>query len=97
MSGDTEELTINYKEDDVLVVKEIDKVILSKGAWVTVLYRYQQLDRKTEEFGEDKYSIRRYQKRDGKYLSKSKFNISSPAQARKIVEILNGWLAEDNA
>jgi len=56
------------------------------------MYRYQEWDRKKEEYGPDKYSIRRYQKRLGEYKQKSKFNISSAAQAKKIIEILNKWI-----
>ncbi len=95
MSTDANELTINYEEDDILIVKELDKVILSKGAWTTILYRYQQYNRSKNEYGNDMYTIRRYQKRDGKYLPKSKFNISSKAQAEKIIEALNSWIVTD--
>ena len=73
------------------VVKETGKEILSKGAWTTILYRYKNLDRKTGEFGKDMYTIRRYQKRQGEYITKSKFNISSTDQAKKIIDILSVW------
>jgi hypothetical protein len=92
MAENTEELTVNYEEEGVLVVKEIDKEILSKGSWTTILFRYQDFDKTTQEYGPDKYTIRRYQKRNGQYQTKSKFNISSAAQAQKIVETLNRWL-----
>ncbi len=95
MAGDVNELTINYEEDEVLVVKELDKEILSKGAWATVIFRYQQWDRKKEEYGPDKYTIRRYQKRDGKYSPKSKFNISSCDQAEKIIAALGKWTRKE--
>ncbi|MCP4995088.1 MAG: hypothetical protein GY934_15110, partial [Gammaproteobacteria bacterium] len=77
MASTVDELTISYSEDGVDVVKELDKVVLSKGAWSTVMYRYQEWNRSKEEYGKEKYSIRRYQKRNGEYLPKSKFNISS--------------------
>ncbi|HKJ09374.1 MAG TPA: hypothetical protein VKA76_09835 [Gammaproteobacteria bacterium] len=94
MASQAEELTVNYEEDGVQLVKELDKVILSKGAWATLLFRFQELDRQKNEFGPDKFTIRRYQKRHGEYQQKSKFNISSRDQATKIVQALNGWLAE---
>ncbi len=94
MSATIEELTINYEEDDVLVVKETGKEVLSKGAWTTILYRYNNLDRKTEEYGKDMFTIRRYQKRQGEYTMKSKFNISSAEQAKKIIATLESWVAE---
>ena len=95
MSATIEELTINYEEDGVQIVKETGKEVLSKGAWTTILYRYNNLDRKTNEFGKDLYTIRRYQKRQGEYLMKSKFNISSTDQAKKVVDILSKWTSED--
>ena len=95
MASDVNDLTIQYEEDGLVTVKELDKVILSKGAWSTIIYRYQDWDRRKEAYGPDKFTIRRYQKRNGEYLPKSKFNISSRDQARAIIAALEGWLAED--
>jgi hypothetical protein len=95
MSSTIEDLTINYEEDGIQVVKETGKEVLSKGAWTTILYRFQNLDRKTGEFGKDMFTIRRYQKRQGEYVMKSKFNISSSEQAKKIIEILEKWTSEN--
>ena len=94
MSDDVNDLTVNYEEEGTLVVKEMDKEILSKGSWTTILYRYKDLDRATGEYSPDKYTIRRYQKQKGQYLPKSRFNISSKAQAQKIVETLSRWMAD---
>ena len=91
MASTVEELTINYSEDGIDVVKELDKVVLSKGAWSTVMFRYQEWNRSKDEYSPDKYSIRRYQKRNGEYIPKSKFNISSTAQAEAIIEALSNW------
>lgn len=91
MATTVDELTINYSEDGIDVVKELDKVILSKGAWSTVMFRYQEWNRSKEEYSPDKYSIRRYQKRNGEYMPKSKFNISSEKQAKAIIEALQMW------
>ncbi|MGJ3522275.1 hypothetical protein ACR4XJ_04505 [Nitratidesulfovibrio sp. D1] len=95
MSTTIEELTVNYEEDGQLVVKELDKAVLSKGAWTTILFRYRQWDPKTEDYGADKYVVKRYKKTGGEYRAQSKFNISSADQARKIIEALQGWLDED--
>ncbi|MCB1829436.1 MAG: hypothetical protein H6964_13020 [Chromatiaceae bacterium] len=94
MASNVDELTINYTEDGIDVVKELDKVILSKGAWSTVMFRYQEWNRSKGEYSPEKYSIRRYQKRNGEYLAKSKFNISSAAQAKALIEALQGWINE---
>ncbi|HEB99148.1 MAG TPA: hypothetical protein ENJ05_06560 [Thiotrichales bacterium] len=94
MASTVEDLSIEYEEGGQLLVKQLDKVVLSKGAWSTVLYRYQEWDRRKEDFGPEKYSIRRYQKRNGEYFQKSKFNISSKDQAKALIEALQGWIED---
>lgn len=94
MASDVKDITIHYEEDGVVLVKELDKEILSKGSWATVLFRYRQWDKRQEEYGSDSYAIRRYQKIHGEYMQKSKFNISSRKQAEKIVEALQKWLKD---
>ena len=96
MAETIDEITIDYEEGDILTTKELDKVILTRGAWTTILFKYQDWDRVKEVYGPNKYSIRRYQKRNGQYMQKSKFNISNSDQANKIVEALQSWLKEDN-
>ena len=94
MATTVEELTVTYEDNGVETVKELDKKVLTKGAWATVIYRYQEWNRTKEEYSEDKYTIRRYQKRDGEYQQKSKFNISSVKQAQEIIDALEGWVKE---
>lgn len=95
MASTVDELTVNYTENGSLVVKELDKVILTKGAWSTVIFKYQDLDRKKDEYGPVKFTIRRYQKREGEYRPKSKFTISSIDQAKKVIDALQTWIAEE--
>ena len=94
MAQSIEELTVAYEEDGQELVKELGKVVLSKGAWTTILYRYQDWERAKEAFSPDRFTIRRYQKRNGEYSQKSKFNISSAEQARLIIDALQKWIAE---
>ncbi len=94
MSATVDELTVSYEEDGQLLVKETGKQLLSKGAWTTILFRYQNWDKAKQEFGKEMFTIRRYQKRQGNYIPKSKFNISSREQAKKIVTTLQEWLEE---
>lgn len=93
MTSTAEELTIEYEESGQILVKELDKVILSKGAWTTILFCYQEFDSETGGYGPEKYSIRRYRKISGEYRQQSKFNISSIEQAQKIVEALTDWIS----
>ena len=97
MASKAEDLTIEYEEEGVLVVKELDKVILSKGAWATVLYRYRQWEKAKEGYGQDRYTIRRYRKMDDEYRQQNKFNISSRDQALKIIEALKRWVDLDDS
>lgn len=92
MVSNIDELTVSYTEDGVETVKELDKVILTKGSWSTIMFRQQDWDRKNEKYGPDKYAIRRYQKRNGEYKLRSKFVISSKDQAEKIIDILQHWM-----
>jgi len=92
MSESIEDLSIAYEENGVETTRELDKKILSKGAWTTIMFKYQDWDNAKNDFGPVKFSIRRYQKRNGQYWMKSKFNISSEDQAHKIIDILKEWL-----
>lgn len=94
MAETVEELTVSYEDGGIETVKELDKKVLSKGAWATVIFRYQDWNRTKEEYGPDKFTIRRYQKRNGEYQQKSKFNISSEKQAREVIEALQEWIDE---
>ncbi len=94
MASDVNDITVNYEENDVLKVKELDKAILTKGAWTTIMFKFQQWDPKNETYGQDCYTIRRYQKRSGNYMQKSKFNISNKEQAKKIIDVLQNWIQE---
>jgi len=95
MATTVDELTVNYSENGVQVVKELDKVILTKGAWSTVIFKYQDWNRAKEEYGPVKFTIRRYQKREGEYRPKSKFTISSVDQAEKVIAALQSWIVEE--
>lgn len=92
MTETVDDITISFSENDVETTKELDKQILSKGAWTTIMFKYQDWDNAKNEYGPVKYTIRRYQKRNNQYWQKSKFNISSADQAQKMVDILNEWL-----
>jgi hypothetical protein len=89
-----DDLNIDYEEGGILITRQLDKVILSKGAWTTIMFRYQNWDSASESYGEDKFTIRRYQKRGSEYTPRSKFNITNAKQARMIVKTLQGWMDE---
>jgi hypothetical protein len=96
VSESVEELSIDYTEGGIQLVKELDKQILTKGAWATVIFKYQDWNRSKEEYGPEKYTIRRFQKRDGQYQARARFNISSRDQATKIIGALQKWIDESD-
>jgi hypothetical protein len=94
MADPIDNVTANWEQDGVQLVKELDRVVLSKGAWATVAFKYQELDRRSGTFGPAKVSLRRYKKVGGEYRQQSKFNISSMQQAGQLREILAKWVEE---
>ena len=95
MPSDISEITMDYEEDGVLVRKELEKKVLSKGAWTTIMFKYQEINRKTGEYKEPKASILRFRKMNGEYRKQSGFNISSGKQALMIAETLTDWFEGD--
>ena len=95
MVSTVNEITISFSDENgKLLVKELEKKILSKGAWATVMFKYQNLDKGSGKFKEAKISIRRYQKLNGEFRPKSKFNISSDDQAKLIIDTLKKWIGK---
>ena len=94
MVSKIEDLTITYEEEGIEITKQLDKKILSSGAWATVIFKYQQWNRAKNEYGPDRYTLRRYRKRNNEYMQQSKFTISSNDQAEKIIDALQGWIKE---
>ena len=72
MAETIDELTVNYTDESgQQIVEEIDKEVLSKGSWTTILFRYREWDRKKEVWGEEKARIERYQDRKSTRLNSS--------------------------
>ena len=86
-----EELTYDYEDEGVLVRKQIDRAVLTKGSWATVMFLFQELDRAKGKFRPPKMAIVRFKKSKGSYRKQSSFNISNEKQARQITEVLEGW------
>jgi hypothetical protein len=91
MAETLEDLTYDYEDEGVLVRKQIDRAILTKGGWATVMFLFQELDRATGKFRAPKMAIVRFKKSKGSYRKQSSFNISNEKQARQITEVFEGW------
>jgi hypothetical protein len=97
MAETIEELSYNYEDEGVLVRKELDKVVLTKGSWATIMFLYQELDKATSKFRAPKIAIVRFKKFRGAYRKQSSFNVSSEKQARQITEVFERWYAKMDA
>jgi hypothetical protein len=91
MTETLDELTYDYEEDGTLVRRELDRAVLTKGGWATMMFLFQELDRKSGKFRAPKMAIVRFKKNKGSYRKQSSFNISSEKQARQIVAVFEEW------
>ena len=94
MIENIEDLSIEKWEEGIEVVKVLEKKILSKGAWATIMYLYQEINKKTKEYNPPKAKIVRYRKLKGEYKPKSKINISNAKQAIEIAKVLQEWFKD---
>ena len=90
-----DDITLEQEEDGELICEILDRVVLSKGAWSTILFKIREMDKRKGEMGPVKFTIRRYRKMKGVYRQQSKFNISSVAQATKRIEGLQKWVDQE--
>ncbi|MCB2193599.1 MAG: hypothetical protein KQI62_18640 [Deltaproteobacteria bacterium] len=90
MASDYDELTVQYEEDGQVLVEQLDKQVLNKGLWTTVLFLYRELDKKTGEFGPPKAGFRRYQKVSGVFRKRDAINLSVKTTPQ-VVDKLKEW------
>jgi hypothetical protein len=91
MAETLEELTYDYEDEGTLVRKELDRAVLSKGSWATIMFLFQELDRAKGKFRAPKMAIVRFKKSKGSYRKQSSFNISNEKQARQIAGVFEQW------
>ena len=91
MTGDLDELTYDCEDDGVLVRKQLERVILARGVWATVMFLFQELDRETGAFRAPKIAVVRFQKWRGGYRKQSAFTLSGGAQVRELTAVLSAW------
>jgi hypothetical protein len=94
MAETLDELTYDYEDEGTLVRKQLDKVVLTKGSWATLMFLYQELDKTAGTFRAPKIAIVRFKKFKGSYRKQSSFNVSSEKQARQITEIFERWYSK---
>lgn len=95
MAETIDDISIDWKDEDgQQLVRQLKKEVLTSGAWSTIMFMYQDFNKKAGDWGPKKVRVVRYKKRSGKFIPQSKFNISSARQARQIVQHLQNWLPE---
>ncbi|HET6613218.1 MAG TPA: hypothetical protein VFG83_14575 [Kofleriaceae bacterium] len=94
MAETIDEISYDYEEDGTLVRRELQREVLSKGAWSTIMFLFQELDRKNDTWRDPKIAIVRYKKWNGVYRKQSSFNVSSEKQARQMIATMEKWFAE---
>ena len=90
MANDIDELTIQYEEEGQILVEELDKLILHRGAWTTILFLYREWDAKIEDYGTAKAGLRRYQKTGGVFRKRDAINLTEK-NVPMLLEQLKAW------
>ncbi|MDR1921780.1 MAG: hypothetical protein LBS31_08600 [Candidatus Adiutrix sp.] len=93
MAENINDITVNYEEEGELVVEELEKVILTRGAWTSILFRYRERERQTGQMGPPKATLRRFQKHQGVFKKRDAINLSAET-ARTLINALEAWLKE---
>ncbi|MDR1395556.1 MAG: hypothetical protein LBK52_05255 [Deltaproteobacteria bacterium] len=91
MAETVSEITVAMEEDGELLIEELEKVVLTKGPWSTILFRYRERNRQTKEFGPPKATVRRYQKFKGAYRKRDAVNLTL-ASSKHLIEVLSLWI-----
>lgn len=84
-------LTVQFEEDGVEKVRELEKHVLSRGSWATIAFLFQEYDVRAGAFKPAKVSLRRYRRRKDRYVFQSKFTLSSLKQAKDAATVLTAW------
>jgi capsule polysaccharide export protein KpsE/RkpR len=94
MASDIDELTIQYEEEGQVLVEELDKLILNRGAWTTILFLYREWNAAAEDFSPPKAGLRRYQKSKGVFRKRDGINLTAKNVSTLIAQ-LQSWFKTD--
>jgi hypothetical protein len=86
-----DDLTYDVEDDGVLARRQLDRVILSRGAWATVMFLYEELDRETGAYRAPKIAVVRFQKWRGVYRKHASLTLADGAEAQAFVATLGAW------
>ena len=86
-----DDLSYDQEDDGVLVREQLDRVVLARGPWATVMFLFRELDREANTWRAPRMAIVRFQKWKGGYRKHSAFNIANAAQARELSDVFARW------
>jgi len=92
MASQVDELTVNHEENGRLVVKELSRLVLSRGKQVTIIFKYQLWEANLGDYGPVQTTINRYRKIGGEYQKQSQIHLLNRVQVQKMIELLQDWL-----
>lgn len=86
-----EHISCSWFQDGKWLVLQEEAHVLSDGAWATVVFKFRELDPRTDRYRPSKFSMRRYRRVNGAYRYTSGFNLTSERQMRDTVDVLLGF------
>src|ERR1700749_2332702 len=92
MSTDAlDELAYDQEVDGVVVGGELYRAVLARGSWATVMFLYEERERRTGAFGAPRMAVVRFQKWRGGWRKHAAFNVVGAEQARELLAVFERW------
>jgi hypothetical protein len=85
-----DDLSYDWEEDGRQVRRELDRRVLSRGGWPTVMYLYQELDPATDAWRPAKVALVRYQSRRGMLRKHASITLGE-ARSLELASALETW------
>lgn len=89
-----DEISVQWEEDGVLKVRQLDKRVLSTGGgWATIAFLFEEREPGGDAFRGPKVALRRYKKRGDRWVVDTRFVLTGPDQAGALAGALQEWLS----
>ncbi len=92
MADGLDDIAVDFVEDGIVKVRQLDKRVLSHGGgWATIAFHYEEKDPEGPGFKPPKIALRRYRKRGDRWVVDTRFVVSSGEQARGLYDAIAVW------
>ena len=89
--ADVDDLSVQWEEDGVVKVRQLDKRVLSTaGGWATIAFLYEEREPGSEQFRGPKVALRRYKKRGDRWVVDTRFTMTLE-QAQALGAAIGAW------